>query len=498
MRRNAGSLILVMVIGLMLGWGQPPAGPGRSLEPARAPLTTAWPLVFEPNMGQSAPSVEFLAHVPHGTLFFAPAEVVLTLPGAAPAQPAATGPARPRTAAPVPATVVRVQFVGAAGGKPVGADRLAGRVNYLIGNDPARWQTGLPTYGAITYAGLYPGVDLRYSGADGRLKGTYLVAAGADAGQIRWRYTGGQAVTVDADGNLQIAAGGGTLTEQAPLAWQVIGGRQRAVAARYAVAADGSVGFALGAYDTAQPLVIDPTLVYASYLGGGASDDGRGIVADAAGNMYLTGATGSTTFPIANAYQPQTAGQGDAFITKLNPAGNTLIYSTYLGGSDSDMPTGIALDATGNVYLTGSTSSTNFPVLNAFQSQRRGTTDGFITKLNAAGSALVFSTYLGGSISPGGADNDLPAGLAVDSAGSAFVTGFTNTSDFPLLNAYQGQNAGGLWDVFVTKLTPAGSALAYSTYLGGTMDDRGIGIAVDGADSAYIAGITYTAVFPLL
>ena len=236
-------------------------------------------------------------------------------------------------------------------------------------------------------------------------------------------------------------------------------------------------------------------LIYSTYLGGGGRDAGRAIAVDFAGNAYVTGSTNSTNFPTANAFQPVTAGQRDAFVTKLNPTGSALLYSTYLGGSGADFGAGIAVDSSGNAYVTGLTGSSDFPTANAFQSMIGGSFNAFVTKLNAAGSALVYSTYLGGS---GG--NDGAAGIAVDSSGNAYVTGSTNSRNFPTANAFQAAYAGGLSDAFVTKVNAAGSALVYSTYLGGSgsgdYGDQGTGIAVDSAGNAYVTGYTDSNDFP--
>ena len=251
------------------------------------------------------------------------------------------------------------------------------------------------------------------------------------------------------------------------------------------------IGFALGAYDRAHGLVIDPVLAYSSYLGGNGLDVGNDIAVDSTGAAYVIGQTASTNFPTANPLQAAMAGPGDAFVTKLNPAGSALVYSTYLGGSSIDEGSGIAVDSTGAAYVTGQTFSTNFPTTNPVQAAAGGGGDAFATKLNPAGSALVYSTYLGGSAL------DRGTAIAVDPAGAAIVTGQTSSTNFPTANAVQAALAGSS-DGFVTKLDPAGSALAYSTYLGGTSDDSSgsSDIAVDAAGAAYVAGDTTSSDFP--
>ncbi|HSQ62827.1 MAG TPA: SBBP repeat-containing protein [Polyangiaceae bacterium] len=231
-------------------------------------------------------------------------------------------------------------------------------------------------------------------------------------------------------------------------------------------------------------------VTYSGYLGGSNPDYGYGIAVDGSGNAYVVGWTSSTNFPTASAYKGTLSGGTDTFVTKLNASGSALVYSTYLGGSAQDSGEGIAVDGSGSAYVAGFTYSTNFPTAGPFQATLSGTSDAFVTKLGAAGSALTYSTYLGGN---GG---DGAGGIAVDATGSAYVTGNTSSTNFPTASAYQGTNAGGNSDAFVIRLSAAGSALTYSTYLGGSGDDLGFGIAVDGAGGAYVAGSTTSANFP--
>jgi beta-propeller repeat-containing protein len=250
------------------------------------------------------------------------------------------------------------------------------------------------------------------------------------------------------------------------------------------------VGFVVGAYKADRPLVLDPVLVYSTYLGGSDRDFGYGIAVDRLGNAYVTGYALSSDFPTANALQAENAGSADAFVMKLNAAGSALVYSTYLGGSGEDAGIGIGVDAFGAAYVVGATASTDFPTANALQVEFAGFPyDGFVTKLNAAGSALVYSTYLGGS------DADNVIGIALDSSGNAYVTGYTFSTDFPTRIPLQPANAGS-YDAFMSKLNAAGSALVYSTYLGGNGEDVAYGIAVDGSRNAYVGGYTFSIDFP--
>ncbi len=230
-------------------------------------------------------------------------------------------------------------------------------------------------------------------------------------------------------------------------------------------------------------------LVYATYLGGTLSDDGRSVAVDAARNAYVAGSTHSANYPTANAIQAANAGSPDAFLTKVNAPGSALVYSTYIGGSGGDFGYGVAVDGSGAAYVAGVTQSANFPVANAIQAALAGTEDAFVLKVNAAGTAFVYSTYLGGSTADGA------RGLALDGTGSAYVAGYTSSADFPTANAVQGASAG-VQDAFVTKINPAGSALVYSTYLGGSASEVANGIATDSAGQAHVSGGTNSTNFP--
>jgi beta propeller repeat protein len=511
-----GAIFLLSLLPFAPGRSDPaPVAP--SAEPAHSLDRGNLPLAFEANEGQTGSTVRFQAHTIAGMLFFTPAEVVLTLnaatPNAAeqespPAVPALFGRLDPRpaapataraeghTAAPSPPQVMRLQFLGANTTPTLRADMpLPGRVNYFLGNDPARWHTNVPTYGAVIYGGLYPGVDLRYDGTGRQLKGTYTLAPGADPTRIRWRYAGARSVQVDGDGNLQIATADSpagqapaTLTEAAPVAWQEQAGRRVPVTARYQVAAEGTVGFTLGAYDATRPLILDPALVYSTYLGGSGLEEGYGIAVDGAGNVYSTGFTLSANFPTTNPQQAIFGGDWDAFVIKLDATGSP-VYSTYLGGSGLEWGESIATDSTGNAYVAGYTDSDDFPTANALQATPGGGDDGFVSKLDPTGAVPVYSTYLGGS------RNDFIRSIALDSAGNAYVTGYTESTDFPHATPLPPTTRGGV-DSFVSKLGPTGADLLYSVYLGGTGNDYAWNIAVDGVGNAYIIGYTYSTDFP--
>jgi len=244
----------------------------------------------------------------------------------------------------------------------VGLDRLAGTSNYFIGSDPSQWHSNIANYGQVEYQNLYPGVDLVFYGNQRQLEYDYVVAPGTDPGVIKLAIDGAESMTIDGHGNLVLHTSGGDVVEDAPVVYQESGGVRQPVSGQFVLEGDGQVGFALGVYDHTQPLVIDPVLSYSTYLGGTGNDIGQGIAVDTAGNAYVTGYTSSTNFPTTTgAFQTTYGGNADAFVTKLNPRGTALVYSTYLGGTEGDIGQGIALDTAGNAYLTGGTGSSNFP-----------------------------------------------------------------------------------------------------------------------------------------
>jgi hypothetical protein len=441
--------------------------------------------------------------------------------------------------------ILRMRLIGANARAAVsGADELPGKSNYFIGNDPKKWRTNVSNYSKVKYQNVYPGVDLVYYGnpsADGQLEYDFVVASGADPSAIvldvgavreppavaavsdRRSAVGtpplqkrasrplGTPLQIAPDGDLVVKTDDGEVRFHKPLVYQpAINSGQRTtdhgqrafVDGQYILSANNRVGFKVAAYDHTKPLIIDPVLSYSTYLGGsgGAGGNGAwGIAVDSLGNTYVTGMTSSDDFPTVNPIQasnntPPNRGYGTGFVAKLNAAGSALIYSTYLGGSNLTWPSSIALDAFGNAYVTGLTSCTDFPTVNPFQASNKGGTQGtgFVAKLNATGSALVYSSYLGGS------DGDWANGIAVDSVGSAYVTGNTESTDFPTVNPLQGANKAGLGNqnAFVAKVNAAGTALVFSTYLGGTSTTRGVAISVDQFDNAYVAGGTASFDFP--
>jgi len=488
------------------------------------------PLSFEANQGQTDPRVKFISRGSGYTLFLTDTEAVLTLKrtgsDTAKANSRAMRDLIPPGERPRPEkaeyTTLRMKLDGANSNSRVfGLAELPGKVNYFSGKDPAQWQTNIPTFARVQYSEVYPGINLTYYGNQSQLEYDLVVQPGADPNQIKLAFEGTDDIHIDTAGDLILQTNGGKVRLLKPEVYQEIDGVKKGVPVRYVLgkkdadhpqaapearAVVGSVvGFRLAAYDRARPLIIDPVLSYSTYLGGSGDEFGFGIAVDGLGNAYVTGYTSSADFPTASPLQGTSVGDLDVFVSKLNAAGSALIYSTYLGGTGTDVAYGIAVDGSGNAYVSGMTGSicidiyqVCFPTTaGAFQTDfGGGASDAFVTKLNASGSALVYSTYLGGS----GDEAEWGQSIAVDGAGNAYVIGNTSSTDYPTANPFQSANAGGVssygGDLFVSKINAAGSALVYSTYLGGSGDEFGIGIAVDGSDNAYLSGSTGSTDFP--
>ena len=449
------------------------------------------PLSFEANHGQTDASVDFLARGQGYGMFLRPTEAVVILKE--PSGKPATEPKNKSKSGVKINAPVRVMRMKLSGARPTstaeGLDELPGKVSYFIGNDSAKWKKSISTYGRVRYKEVYPGIDLIYYGNQQQLEYDFVLAPGARASEIALQFEGVDKVEVDASGDLLLKTGQNTVLLRKPIIHQDIADKHRIVHGRYVIRGEKRVGFLVGEYDTRAALIIDPTLVYSTYLGGSYYDQVDGIAVDAAGNTYIGGATGSTNFPTANPIQSFAGGDDDAFVAKINASGTALLYSTYLGGGSVDAVNGIAVDSSGNAYVAGATNSTDFPTVNAIQSTAGGGYDVFVSKINSSGTALIYSTYLGGG------SDDSAYGIAVDSSGNAYVAGNTSSTNFPTVNAIQG-TAGGSSDAFVAKINTSGTALLYSTYLGGANYDIANGIAVDSFGNAYVAGYTNSTNFP--
>jgi hypothetical protein len=454
--------------------------PASGSGPGQSPLA----LGFEPNRGQADSSVQFITHHDGVALGLGADGSDLTLPGG-------PGQASPSS--------VSMRLVGArAGVQGRALQPEAARVNYLVGSDPAGWLTQLPTFGQVVYSGVYPGIDLLYRGNQDQVEYDFAVAPGANPNLIRMTFGGADSVSLDAGGNLVLQTAAGVVVQHAPVLYQKSGEVVRAVSGGFVIGADGQVGFQVGTYDRNLPLVIDPVLGYSTYFGG-ASVTVYSVAVDSAGNSYIAGEVEAllpNSLPLMDPLQATIAGGNNAFIAKFDPSGQ-LLYSTFLGGDRRDTAFGIAVDALGNAYVSGETSSDNFPTAHPLQRTLAnpvtpdlttiGPSDAFLAKLSTDGSSLVYSTYLGGQ------SNEVGTAVAVDSAGNAYVTGFTASTDFPTANPLQPHLSLDLFqrptnDVFVTKVNPTGSALVYSTYLGGDGNDTGSAIAVDSVGDAYVTG----------
>jgi hypothetical protein len=464
------------------------------------------PLRFEANQGQTDQAVRYISRGPGYSLFLTSAEAVLALSrhvkpeGKHPNLLSHRDGFIPTSSA--EQTAISMRFLGSDSEAEVkGEQELLCRVNYFKGNDPAKWRTDVPTYSRVKYKGIYPGIDLLYYGNQQQLEYDFVVGAGTDPTQIRFAFEGADKPEINADGELVLHTPLGEVHQKKPLLYQEEGGVRREVAGRYVVGGAGEVSFEVGEYDRGKELVIDPVLLYSTYLGGNDFDGGLGIAVDKSGLTYVSGFTDSTNFPTRNQFQSDQPSE-DAFVTVLDTskAGDaSLLYSTYLGGSGFDSGGNIAVDKFGRAYVAGFTDSTDFPTRNPFQATKQGgDTDAFVTVLDtrASGDAsLVYSTYLGGS------SDEFGGPIAVDKFGRAYVTGGTDSANFPTRNPFQGelQNPEGIFDDFVTVLdtTVSGEAgLVYSTYLGGSSDEDGTDIAVDEFGRAYVAGETLSSDFP--
>jgi hypothetical protein len=524
------------------GAASPASRPAEPSAANRAQVAESYgklPLSFEANQGQVDKQVKFFSRGNGYSLFLTNSSAVLALSKGDTAEGGKAAPGRKPmlSANSVKTDVIRMELAGASRRTQVsGAERLPGTANYFIGNDPSRWRSGVPTYAKVRYMEVYPGVDLVYYGNQRQLEYDFVVAPGADPRPIRLHFNGAKALRLDADGDLAVVAANGEIAFHKPVLYQEKDGGRVPVEGRFALLGKNTVGFTLGRYDRAEPLVIDPVLAYSTYLGGSGGDYASAIAVDAAGNAYVTGTTFSTDFPLKNAHQKTNNGAAigvsNAFVAKVNPSGTALLYSTYLGGSGNtvegnsfgDSGYGIAVDSSGDAYVTGQACSTNFPttddavqtVNNAAKNAYEVGCNAFVAKLNPTGGALLYSTYLGGSGRKPGDDilddftvGDSGTAIAVDGPGDAYVTGYAQSYDFPVTPGVvqPGNHAAGNGqsNAYVAKLNPTGTKLLYSTCLGGSgstqinvdvITDSGSGIAVDGSGNAYVTGYSLSTDFP--
>jgi hypothetical protein len=507
----------------------------------------ALPVEFEKNQGQHDPAVRYLARAQGYQMYLTAEGAVVAVGGTN----SAIGSAQ---------TSIQLRFGGSNSRPELEAQEPSEhRTNYFIGNEPSDFRTDIPNYGRVLYRRLYPGVDLAFYGKDGGIEYDLMLQPGADPDQIELDLSGASKLEVDASGDLLIhTSAGGVLTQHRPAAFQERNGHREAVDASYQILDGGKVRFQLAGYDRTRALTIDPVLSYSTYIGGYGSWSSLAIAVDASGNAYVASYTDATNWPVVSAYQASKAGTTDVVVTKLNPQGTGLLYSTYIGGKKAlSQSFAIAIDGSGNAYIAGYTSSNSYPtttgafsgpitgggvfvtklnpagnglVFSTYLKNANGTPSGiavdgsgnvvvagttlgtitttsgalqtskpsptssigFISKLNPTGTALVFSTYLGGSSADG------LNGLALDSSGNSYVTGYANSSNFPITAGAYKQTKGLDQDAFVSKINSAGTALLYSTFLGGSDREGGNAIAVDASGRAFVTGQTFSSNFPVL
>ena len=499
------------------------------------------PLSFEPNQGQTSGQVKFLSRTGAYTLYLTNHEAILALTEKKPGESSGPAPqgrsilAQPfsagKSVAYHPSPVGTTQFSQRSGSPPsnhgtlltkelstptlhvklshanpapkiTGAHQLPGTTNYFLGNDPKKWTTNIPTYAQVKYESIYPGIDLIYYGNQRQLEYDFIVAPQANPNQISFTITGAKKIIQTAQGNLLLKLNDSNQNEELswhkPTAYQKKNGARQEIPSTYRITNHNQITFQLAKYDTNQPLYIDP-LIYSTYLGGSGGDSGNGIAIDTAGNAYIIGTTDSTDFPVTpGAFQTacECGDGGNAFIVKINSTGSALIFSTYLGGGGGDLGSGVAVDSAGNAYVTGITLSTNFPT----------TPGAFQTTSGGGEHAFVSELNASGSALVystylRGSGTDQGLGISVDGAGEGYVTGTTYSTDFPVTpGAFQtalGGGGGDQPDAFVTKFNSTGSGLVYSTYLGGSGTDYGAGIALDGPGNAYVTGLTSSTNFPV-
>jgi hypothetical protein len=462
----------------------------QNITPAKAVMKApASALYFEPaDPGQRIPA-PFISRGQGYTLFPTREGIVMVLH--------AQNPPRSKiyaTASAQPDIALNIQFRNANRNSKIEPEQLLPAVsNYLIGNDSSRWRTGVPHYARIRYSNLYPGIDLVLYGSAEQLEYDLVVRPGADVSKARLTFVGAQNIGIDRSGDLVIKTAAGELRQSPVRAYSIVRGRKIPVRVEYAKIASDEIGFKIASYSSANTLVLDPVLRYSTLIGGSGVDTAESIAVDSSGHAYIAGSTSSTDFPTTTGVLQRSNSGTVAYVSKFNFDGSGLVFSTFIGGTTGrNFAFGVKVNAAGNAFVTGFTQASDFPTTNgAFQRGLSGPADSFVLKLTPGGAHLVYSTLLGGT------DSDIPAGIAIDSAGNAYVAGSTSSVDFPTTPAAISRAPQGGDEVYVTKLNSTGSGLVYSTYLGGTRNDDAHGIALDAANNAYITGNTSSTDFPV-
>ncbi|GEM_PF-2727584 len=471
-------LLVVLSVGLVRQIRPRPSG---ALNKAKLLETFGHlPLSFEVNRGQADATVKFISNAPGFRLALTSDAAVF----------------ESRDGNQHPAMRLKLPR----GSQPVAdaRDALSGKVNYLIGNDPAKWLIDVPHYSRLRYRDFSPGVDLVFHGDQRSFEYDLEVAPGAEVASIALEFEGVTRMHLGVSGRLFMDTPGGEIRQNAPVIYQSVGGQRRLVRGEFALLGENRVGFKVEEYDRTRTLVIDPSLQLFTYLGGSGSDQVNGIAVDASGNLFMAGVTTSSNFPTRGAFQGTANGGADGFVTKMSQNGLTIVYSTYIGGSGDDQVNGIALAPDGTPWIAGVTVSTNFPLstgIAPFQSANAGGSDCFFTHLNANGNGVTYSSYLGGSA------NDTCNGIAVDALGRVFLTGGTASTNFPTMSPFQATFQGGASDAFLSVFNPPTiqpvNGLIYSTYLGGPGADQGYSVAVNSTGNPIVTGGTTSVSFPI-
>jgi RHS repeat-associated protein len=514
---------------------------GSTTNPTLAKNYGTRTVAFAKNVGEFGSGVDYAASGQEYSVSLSKSGATVSLHQGGPSASSQTG-----TGSSGQSASLSLQYVGASSSaQGLGQNEQQASTNYYQGSNSASWYTDVANYGQVTYQNVWSGVDVVYtaSSADSQeMEVSYVVHSGANLSQVQYQVQGAQSLSIDQNGNLVIQLANGTLTSQSPTLYQQdASGARTQVAGHYVLLGNNTVGFQVtGSYDSTKSLTVDPTLLFSGYLGtndegnaiavdsagnsyiagtsylpvppsgtkaqvvvykldssgnlvytsflsGASNDYGYGIATDAAGNAYVVGQTSSPNFPSAAG---SLSGSTDAFVAKLNGGGDTLIWSAYYGGSGSEAAYGVTVDFSGNVYLTGRTNSTNLTLVNQYQGISGGGYDAFAAEFTSSGSALLWSTYLGGN------QDDEGHAIAVDYSGNIVIAGWTASINFPVHNPIQLFNAGG-HDAFVSKFSPGGNSLLWSTFLGGLGTDEAYGVAADAAGSVYVTGLTSSTNLPV-
>jgi Beta-propeller repeat/Abnormal spindle-like microcephaly-assoc'd, ASPM-SPD-2-Hydin len=457
------------------------------------------PLWFEPNDGQFPLSTRFAARTNSYSLYMLQTQIVLR-PFQHPEHIAGSQSRNVSRAS----SGTALLFVGAnRNSQIVGVEKLQSISNYFNGSDPSHWHSRISNYSRVEYRNLYPGIDLICRGEQSEPEFDWIVKPGANASQIRISIRGSNPI-IDHAGALLLKLQDGEVRLKKPVIYQEIEGIKQFVKGRFALKGNHQIIFKIGNFDRSRPLVIDPALVYSTYLGGSNDDETAQISVDSSGNAYVIGTAQSNDYPLVNPLQANKTGFYEAFVTKFDPSGSNVIYSTYIGGTAPghvDRGNTIVVDSSGNALLAGQTNDLNFPTTpGAYLSAPGGVglcgncTDGWVAKLDPTGSSLLFSTYLTGN---GNNIQSPVSGVAFDALGNVYVTGTAYPTGFPITPGAYNVTSTGTLHVFITKLNSNGSALVYSSYFGGNGIDQSFGIAIDSADNAYVTGLTSSTDFPV-